>query len=123
MLKRRRHKRLLNSNSVITVKYKYGLRFYKKDALDVGDISGGGVKVCLEPKLKPGTIVDLDIKLKDYKEIISAQGEVAWSKEHETKLQGKPCFDTGIIFTKIDPLSICKIYTYFQERNLPIKLT
>lgn len=118
MIDRRRHKRLLNLNNVISAKYKIGLRFRKKDVLSVDDVSGGGIKLCLPEKLKIGTIVDLYIKLGTDKETLYAKGEVVWSLKSEKK-----CHPAGIIFTDIDPLSICKIYTYFQEHQLKINLT
>lgn len=120
---RRRYKRLFNTGNVISVRYRTGLRFYKKDAVRVIDISGGGMKICLPEKLKTGKILDLDIKITCSNEAIKAKGEVVWSQASETKNYPKTCFETGVMFVDIDPLSISKIYTHFNEHNLEIKLT
>jgi Tfp pilus assembly protein PilZ len=122
MLKRRRCKRLINFDEVISARYRYGLRLYKKDALGVKNISGGGINLILPVKLKVGTIVDIDINLKDSREILPVKGKVCWSHKSEKQHQNKACYETGIMFTEIDPLSISKIYTYFQEHNLKIEL-
>lgn len=123
MLNRRRQKRLSDYCNIICVRYRLGLRLYKKDAIKILNLSGGGLQLCLSERLKPGTIVDIDIKLIGNKENIPAKGEVIWSRQTDTKTYTKACFTTGIMFTAIDPLSISKIYTYFQEHNIEIKLT
>ena len=77
----------------------------------------------LPAKLKPGNIVYLDIILTGNKETIPAKGEVVWSRKSEERSYPKVAYDTGIQFIKIDPLSICKIYTHFQDNGLKIKLS
>ena len=120
--KRRRHKRLTSLDKNVSATYKIGFRIYKKQAFSVKDISGGGLRLLLPEKLKPGNIIYLDIILIGNKEAIPAKGEIIWSRKSENANCPKVAYDTGIQFIKIDLLSICKIYTYFQEHNLEIKL-
>ena len=120
--RRRRHKRLTSLNETLSATYKVGFCVYKKQAFSVKDISGGGIKLLLPEKLKPGNIIYLNIALNGNKEIIPAKGEIIWSRKAEDANCSKTAYDTGIQFIKIDLLSICKIYTYFQEHNLEIKL-
>lgn len=107
----------------ISVRYRFGLRLRKREALLAENISGGGVKLHLTEKLKAGTHLSIEIMLSGEKEHLPAKGVVAWSMEAERKNQPrKICYEAGIRFTNIDPLSIYKIYNYFSGHNLEIKL-
>lgn len=105
---------------------------YKKDALCVRNISGGGVCLCLPEKLKSGTKLYMDIRLVGNREVLTARGEVAWLEESpreeearykNDKTKPKQCYETGIMWTEIDHLSVSKVYTYFREHNLQINLS
>ena len=122
MINKRRCKRLLNLENIISVRYRLGLRIRKRDALAVENISGGGMRLCLPEKVKVGTRMSIEIKLLGEKEALPAKGEVTWINEAETKKHPNICFDAGIRFIDIDPLSISKIYSYFQEHNLKINM-
>lgn len=83
------------------------------------DISGGGIKLALEESLNPGTNLKLDIEIPGEKnKITTAYGKVAWNKKVE--ISGpRPTvyYETGIQFTKVDPLTVGKIFKYFSEKN------
>lgn len=119
---RRRHKRLIHLSNVISIRYRCSWRIRKKDALAVENISGGGILLRLSEKLQVGTRLKLEIRLLGEKEYLPARGEVAWISESETKNHPNVCFDAGIRFIEIDPLSVCKIYNYFREHNLTITM-
>lgn len=98
------------------------MRLRKRDAICVINISGGGIKLCLPEKLKLGARLTMEIRLAGEKEALPAKGEVAWTNEAEMKNYPKACFEIGIRFIEIDPLSIGKIYNYFKEHSLAVDM-
>jgi len=65
------------------------------------NISEGGIKVILEEKLRPFTIVGLEIFV-DKEKPIKCKGKVIWVKERVNPLERKPVsFETGIEFIEI----------------------
>ena len=77
------------------------------------DISGGGIRLPLKERLRPGTILDLEIHLPEFTEPIKATGEVVW-------LHGRDNvefpFVVGIKFIKIDQFDRGKLLNYIRKR-------
>ncbi len=67
----------------------------------VENIGGGGMKVILEERLKPFTIVGLEMFVEKEKPI-KCKGKVIWVKEKVNPLEREPVsFETGIKFVEI----------------------
>ncbi|PIQ89556.1 MAG: hypothetical protein COV72_02730 [Candidatus Omnitrophica bacterium CG11_big_fil_rev_8_21_14_0_20_42_13] len=121
MFNRRRQKRLANFDDIISVTYKYGFFSPKKTALSVINIGGGGLKLAIAKKIKKGVLLAIDIMLRGSEHVLPAKGEVVWVKKRENSAQ-KSYYEIGIQFTKIDPLSICKVYNHFKDRGLKLEI-
>ena len=73
---------------------------------DCFDISGGGVGVILDSKLRPETTVDLRIHTPDIRSVFHGRAKVAWSKQiHEGKWRA------GLEFASIDFMDLAKIFS------------
>jgi len=100
------------------VSVKYTTRKGKLRDVTSVNISGAGIRLSMAEKLEPGTVVDLKITIPDDPRPFSAVGEVVWQKE--VNISGESVgryYDTGIKFTKIDPVCLGKVYTYFHQKE------
>lgn len=82
-----------------------------KDA-DMKDISGGGIRLSLEEEIAVGTHIKLDIEMPgDKSKTITAYGKVVWVSKAVQVIGPKSAayYETGIQFTKVDPLAMGKI--------------
>lgn len=98
----------LNAN--IKIKYKILFRGKKKETLSK-NISGGGIKLFLNEKLEVNALLKLELKIPKHPELISAEAIVVWVE----KSRILPKFNTGIKFTKIEPISKARIFKYIYE--------
>lgn len=82
------------------------------------DISGGGIRLSLGEELKVEAKLKLEIELPEEKnKVITVYGRVAWVKKIEIKgTKTGTYYETGIQFTKSDPLSIGMIFKYFSGK-------
>lgn len=83
------------------------------------DISGTGIRLALDEKLEEGTNLKLSIELPgEQGRVASAYGKVIWSKKIEISdgQRTSNYYETGIQFTKADPLTLGKIFKYFAKK-------
>ena len=81
------------------------------------NISAGGLCIIAEQQLVFDTPLQLEIKIPDLKDVISALGRVIWQKRFEaTDEQPKVHFRTGIEFTGISDFDRFNINRYVLER-------
>jgi c-di-GMP-binding flagellar brake protein YcgR len=83
------------------------------------DLSGTGLKLALEEKLDVNTNLRLYIEIPDEKgQNTVAYGKVVWTRRVEIAAGSKSrnYHETGIEFTKVDPLTIGKIFKHFKEK-------
>ena len=52
------------------------------------EISAGGLRVCVDEELPPGTILQLGVELPDFEQPLYLVGEVRWSKPAEAPNTG-----------------------------------
>lgn len=101
----------------VSVKYKT-LQGRIEDVSLVKNIGGGGIRLSLAERLKPGTAIDLEITIPDDPKPFSAAGEVVWVSE--IIISGDSVaryYDTGIEFTKIDPICLGRVFAYFHQKG------
>lgn len=83
------------------------------------NISGGGIELALKEELAIGINLKLDIEIPGQgNRATTAYGKVVRSRKVE--ISGKKAstyYETGIVFTKADPLSLGRIFKYFSEKN------
>jgi c-di-GMP-binding flagellar brake protein YcgR len=84
------------------------------------DISGGGIRLSLNEKLKEGSALKLMIGIPGAaNKTTVAYGVVVWTRKIEIMGPGKASgyYETGIQFTKADPLILGQIFKYFQKKT------
>ena len=84
------------------------------------DISGGGMRLALEENLNIGIHLKLHIGIPSEKnKTTTAYGKVVWvgGKIEVTGKKTETYYETGIEFTKVDPLIIGKIFKTFLEKH------
>jgi len=84
----------------LEVKYKIADGFLKSGARSF-DISKGGIRLPTIQRLRPGTILELEIKLSEVADPIIAIGEVMWLSPRK---QGEYPFEVGVKFIDIAPI-------------------
>lgn len=72
------------------------------------DISGAGIGVLMDERLKEGQDLELEMDLPSQPRSIACKGEVVWVKEVYGK--GRRNFATGIKFTKMAPEDTARLY-------------
>lgn len=83
------------------------------------DISGGGIRMALDEKLEKGSNLKLNIAVPGQKgKTTTIYGVVAWSTKVEVMSGAKTTnyYETGIRFTKADPLTLGLIFKNFQKK-------
>lgn len=101
-------------NAKLLVKYRVLEKGKKRKESESKDIGGGGIKLFLNERLLKDTPLELEINIPGEGKPIVAEGRVVWSKEVGCG-SGEELgewFDTGIMFTKIEPLEQCRILKY-----------
>ncbi|MGD9014478.1 MAG: PilZ domain-containing protein [Candidatus Omnitrophota bacterium] len=84
------------------------------------DISKGGIRLPTIQKLKPGTILELEIRLQDFSQPIKAIGEVMWVSQRQL---GRYPFEVGVKFIEVTPIDkellngFCKDFPQEQKPN------
>lgn len=84
------------------------------------DISGGGIRLALNEKLKEGATLKLLIELPgSANKTTIVYGTVVWIRQMEIMGPGKTSgyYETGIQFTKADPLTLGLIFKHFQKKT------
>ena len=112
MIERRKYIRL---GQTVKITYKVTSSSYKHSGYIIENFGGGGIRMILEKRLPPGTILDLDIKLPDIKEPIIVKGEIVWLDVRKGKSKEFP-FVAGVKFVKIDPFECGKILKYVGKK-------
>lgn len=83
------------------------------------DLSGGGIRLALEENLPVGTHLKLDIEIPEEKnKTMTAYGKIVWVNKG-IEITGKKSsnyYETGIQFTKVDPVILGKIFKTFPEK-------
>lgn len=93
---RRRHFRFENR---LDVNYSVEKKAHIKQSGKTVDISEGGMKLLLDEKLAPGTLLSLKIVLPGMNKHAEVEGEVIWSEDvQELDPSGKRLFHSGIKF-------------------------
>ena len=69
------------------------------------DIGGGGVCLFLNEVVKPGSQLQVDIKLPDRERSVAFTGEVVWCEQYETigRTVRQQSIEAGVKFLLIDP--------------------
>jgi len=76
------------------------------------NISAGGICLPIFQMLNLGTILDLEVHLKEFEKPIKVTGEIIWiTKREDVRLP----FEAGIKFIKIDPSERNKIFYYISH--------
>ena len=75
------------------------------------NLTAKGMCVITEGLLRPGTRLEVDLKLPDREAPLTLQAEVAWSRVIDEPEKGyeTPATETGIAFTKLDPNDLASI--------------
>lgn len=84
------------------------------------DISGTGIRLALDEKLNNGTNLKLEVNIPNEKDkVATIYGKVVWSRgiEVTSGVKSSNYYETGIEFTKADPLTIGKIFKHFQKKE------
>lgn len=84
------------------------------------DISGTGIKLALDEKLDSGTALKLSVYMSPQaSKVVIFYGEVIWHRKVEVSTDSRfmNYYETGIRFSKADPIIIGKIFKYFAEKN------
>jgi c-di-GMP-binding flagellar brake protein YcgR len=113
MKERRRYRRV-----------KFGMKFVYKimgvkgeAALTSADLSGGGLRLYLDKKIKPATMVELGVSLPNEKQIFFALGKVVWQKElPQEELETGRRYATGIEFLKIDTTNRLRLMRFVHAK-------
>lgn len=103
--------------AIVSVRYKT-LQGRIEDVRSVKNIGGGGIRLSLAERLKPGTVIKLEITIPEDPNAFSAVGEVVWVSE--IIISGDSVaryFDTGIKFSKIDPICLGRVFAYFHQKG------
>ncbi|MBU1122594.1 MAG: PilZ domain-containing protein [Candidatus Omnitrophota bacterium] len=110
MIERRKFVRLKDS---LKITYKgIGADSVEKGSL-IGDLGGGGVSIPVANRIKPGTILELEIYLPKREKPIVAVGEVVWLTVRED-IQFP--FLVGVKFSSMDPFDRGNILNYIAKK-------
>ena len=100
MLERRRYYRLKDG---VTLNYKLTGVVVNSPGVNAQDVGGGGVRVHVFERIKPGTSIEVSLRLPDEKESLWALARVAWQTPEPAKDKlGKSCYETGVEFLKMN---------------------
>lgn len=114
MIEKRKYERVKDGAKVV---YKVmGVKGeYLTPALDMG---GGGLRLPLQEKIKPGTFLELNISLPDDKEPFFGLVKVAWQGPAVSKSkEGKGYYETGIEFIKVGLENRKRIVRYVNAQT------
>jgi len=84
------------------------------------DISKGGIRLPIVQKLKPGTILELEINIENVSQPIKAIGEIMWISKRKP---GRYPFEVGVKFIEVTPIDsellngFCKDFLQKQNPN------
>jgi len=88
---------------------------------EIKNLSGNGMSLSIERKIKPGEKIDLKLLLPEEAEYpIIAEGEIIWCDKDK---QNPRLYSCGIDFIKMGPLSQKKFIFYISENLLVNNLT
>jgi len=95
----------LNKRRFIRLNFPYTIHLYPENEASLSayteDIGSGGIRVVLREKVEVGTVLDLEIYLKQIP--MACKGKVIWVKDKENHmLEGTKFFDTGIALCDIN---------------------
>ena len=92
------------------------LEVYRKGKkLTSQDISGGGVRILIEERLKPGALLEVTLRLlKEDKKII-LKARIVWIKPGQT--DKKYSYEAGLEFINIDFAQRTRLSNYLQYLN------
>ena len=97
--------------SVVKVKYGVAGREVQGALRAAKNISGGGIRIPVDKRLRQGAKLALELKLPRETVPIQAQVDVIWS----ARFPGRRTYEASCQFTKIDPLDRGKIIRYIHE--------
>lgn len=114
MMEKRKYERVSDGAKVV---YKVmGVKGeYPTPALDMG---GGGLRLPLQEKIKPGTLLELTISLPGDKEPFFGLARVVWQSPAASRNKdGKDYYETGIEFIKIGLENRKRIVRYVNAQS------
>jgi c-di-GMP-binding flagellar brake protein YcgR len=110
MQERRQHIRI---SKFLTISYEVLDQFIKGGSRSK-NISGGGLCMPLIQRLKPGTLLKLEIRLVEFSKPIVATGKVIWLSE---KREAQFPFIGGVEFVKIDLGDLNRIRRHIAKES------
>ena len=81
------------------------------------NISGGGIRVSLLKRLKPCTIVDLEIFKYNRDIKVRCRGKVVWTWDEPMDKENGQYFETGIQFMDSRLLYLGRLIGYLENQN------
>lgn len=114
MLERRKYYRLRNG---VTLDYKITGTVANPPGTNALDVGGGGLRLHLSERVKPGTALEVSLQLPDTKESLWALARVAWqtAASHKDKV-GKSFYETGVEFLKMNLKDRLQIIHYVYAK-------
>jgi len=101
------------------IKYEVLKEAPRTDLAAVKDISGTGIRLSLLEKLDDGTNLKLLLEMPDGKEkAVTVYGKVVWARKVEITGNDKSSgyYETGIEFTRADPVAMGRFFKHFSGR-------
>lgn len=84
--------------------------------LGVLNLSGGGMCLPLNQKMKKGTLLELNLNMPPEKEPFFALAEVVWQFPDPISKEGKVYYETGIEFLRLSLKDKMRIIRYIYKR-------
>ena len=81
------------------------------------NISGGGIRMSLLKRLKPGTILDLEIFKYDTDIKVRCRGKIAWAWDEPMDKENWQYFETGIEFIDRRFLYLGRLISYLESQK------
>lgn len=82
------------------------------------NISGSGMKVLLLKRLRPGTVLDLEIFRSNADVSARCKGEIVWIRVAPAGLNGKQGFEAGLKFINSNLFFIANLINDLQTQRL-----
>ena len=113
-------RRYVRANGLLLVNYKIP-QLQLEGKSSAYDVSGSGVRITVDKKLKLGSLVEMEIYLPGNSQPILAKGEIIWTQRCATKAESqitpqKEYLYVGIKFTSIDENNKNKIVNYVHRK-------
>ncbi|MFA4991481.1 MAG: PilZ domain-containing protein [Candidatus Omnitrophota bacterium] len=84
------------------------------------NISGGGIRVSLLKRLRPGTLLDLEIFKDDSDMMARCRGKVVWMWDTPMDEENEQHFEAGIKFLDQQLLSIGRLINHLETQGASV---